>query len=322
MEGPPDAGAVLAADHDRLFKELLTTFFAEFLELFFPKLARTMQRDSIEFLAQEHFTNLLDGEEYRVDIVAKVRFKDNDAFFLVHVEHQSTAPSSFPLRFFRYYSAIFERHGLPIYPIVIYSHDAPAKAQPDVYRVGFADGEVLRFRYRVVQLNRLSWRKFVKKANPVASALMAKMKIAPRDRPRVKAECLRLMLTLKLDRARMRLIASFVDAYLNLSEAEDRVFQRTLERGNLKPKEREDVMEYVTSWERKGLAQGLEQGMEKGRREGVAALQEVLLDVLVSRFGPLDADLAERVHQLQTLDELRNLTQRALTARSPEDLGI
>ena len=30
-------GAVLAIDHDRLFKELLTTFFVEFLELFFPK---------------------------------------------------------------------------------------------------------------------------------------------------------------------------------------------------------------------------------------------------------------------------------------------
>ena len=35
------ARAVLAIDHDRLFKELLTTFFVEFLELFFPKLVLT-----------------------------------------------------------------------------------------------------------------------------------------------------------------------------------------------------------------------------------------------------------------------------------------
>jgi hypothetical protein len=334
MDSAQVAGAVLATDHDRLFKELLTTFFAEFLDLFFPKLAKTLDRASIEFLTQEHFTNILEGEAYRVDIVAKARFKDSAAFFLIHVEHQSTAPASFPLRFFRYYSAIFEKHGLPIYPIVIYSHDAPAKAQPNVYRVDFADGEVLRFHYRVVQLNRLSWRKFVNKPNPVASALMAKMKIAPRDRPKVKAECLRLMLTLRLNPGRMRLIASFVDAYLNLSESEDRVFQQTLERGSLKPKEREKVMEYVTSWERRGLEkgrlegrtegrnEGLNEGLNEGRNEGVAALREALIDVLTSRFGPPDDSLLFRLSQIDTLDELRQLMKRVLQARSPQELGI
>ena len=47
---------------------------------------------------------------------------------------------------------------------------------------------------------------------------MAKMKLAERDRPKVKAECLRLMVTLRLDRARMRLIAGFVDTYLRLNQ--------------------------------------------------------------------------------------------------------
>jgi hypothetical protein len=173
-----------------------------------------------------------------------------------------------------------------------------------------------------VQLNRLSWRKFVNKQNPVASALMAKMKIAPRDRPKVKAECLRLMLTLRLNPGRMRLIASFVDAYLNLSESEDRVFQQTLERGSLKPKEREKVMEYVTSWERRGLEKGRLEGRTEGRTEGVAALREALIDVLTSRFGPPDDSLLFRLSQIDTLDELRQLMKRALQARSPQELGI
>ena len=46
MDGIETAGAVLAIDHDRLFKELLTTFFVEFLELSFPKLAASLERDS------------------------------------------------------------------------------------------------------------------------------------------------------------------------------------------------------------------------------------------------------------------------------------
>jgi hypothetical protein len=39
MDGPPPIGRVPAVDHDRLFKELLTTFFFEFLDLFFSELA-------------------------------------------------------------------------------------------------------------------------------------------------------------------------------------------------------------------------------------------------------------------------------------------
>ncbi len=32
----------MGADHDRLFKELLTTFFREFMEAFFPETAREL----------------------------------------------------------------------------------------------------------------------------------------------------------------------------------------------------------------------------------------------------------------------------------------
>ncbi|MFN7566977.1 MAG: flagellar assembly protein H, partial [Microcystis sp.] len=36
-------------DHDRLFKELISTFFVEFIELFFPQLIDYLDRDSITF---------------------------------------------------------------------------------------------------------------------------------------------------------------------------------------------------------------------------------------------------------------------------------
>ena len=50
-------------DHDRLFKELLSTFFVEFLELFLPDLAKTIEPDSIRFLQQEYFVDLTSGNE-------------------------------------------------------------------------------------------------------------------------------------------------------------------------------------------------------------------------------------------------------------------
>jgi hypothetical protein len=49
---------------------------------------------------------------------------------------------------------------------------------------------------------------------------MAKMKIAKKDRPKVKVECLRLLANLQLDPARNFLISGFVDVYLRLNQYE------------------------------------------------------------------------------------------------------
>ncbi len=314
---------MLAVDHDHLFKELLTTFFVEFLELFFPKLAARLDRESIQFLPQEVFTDLIEGDVYRTDLLAQARFQGEDAYFLIHLENQSTAPPSFPERFFRYFAGIYLRRRVPIYPIVIYSHDAPKRAQPKSYRIGFPDGHVMRFNYHVVQLNRLSWRSFVNRPNPIASALMAKMKVADRDRPKVKAECLRLLVTLKLDRARMKLIATFVDRYLRLTKAEEALFKLSLERTDWPQEQKEGVMEILTSWELRGMEMGMALGIQQGIEEGERrTLRKILRDLLTSRFGPLDGSIAARLAALESLEELRTLTHRAFTAQSLQELGF
>jgi len=58
---------------------------------------------------------------------------------------------------------------------------------------------------------------------------MSKMSIAAKDRPHVKLECLRLLVTLKLNRAQQDLIAGFVDTYLQLSKAETENYNRELQ---------------------------------------------------------------------------------------------
>ena len=45
-------------DHDRLFKELLTNFFQEFMEAFFPEASRMLDYSYLEFLTQVIFNNL------------------------------------------------------------------------------------------------------------------------------------------------------------------------------------------------------------------------------------------------------------------------
>jgi predicted transposase YdaD len=102
-----------------------------------------------------------------------------------------------------------------------------------------------------IQLNRLDWRDFLDRPNPVAAALMSKMRIAKNDRPKVKAECLRLLVTLRLDPAKTRLISKFVDAYLRLDVKEEQMFQAEIDTMGLVQKE--EIMQVTTSWEEKGL---------------------------------------------------------------------
>ena len=147
-------------DHDRLFKELLTTFFWEFVEAFLPEVATYLDPASLVFLDKEVFTDVTQGERHEVDLVVRGRFKDHDSFFLIHVENQAHPQAAFGRRMFRYFARLHEAHGLPVYPVVVFSHDRP-QSEPDRYEVRFPDRTVLDFRYRVIQLRRLSWRRFL-----------------------------------------------------------------------------------------------------------------------------------------------------------------
>ena len=149
---------------------------------------------------------------------------------------------------------------------------------------------------------------------------MAKMRIAERDRPKVKLECLRLLATLKLDSARMRLISGFVDTYLRLSGQEIVRFERAIAGSDLAPVEKEEVMEIVTSWMEtgieRGLARGLVQGRQEGRQEGERAL---FLRLAQRRLGEPDARTLA-VIQDAPQESIEAWADRLLTVESWQEL--
>ncbi len=155
---------------------------------------------------------------------------------------------------------------------------------------------MLDFQFSVIQLNRLHWRDFLNRPNPVAAALMSKMQIAPEDRPRVKLECLRLLATLQLDPARMQLISGFIDTYLRLNKQEQERFEEVL--STIEAAQREPVMQIVTSWMEQGLEQGLNLGLVQGRQEEARSL---VLRQLTRRFGDLDMALQQQIQELSLL---------------------
>jgi len=126
-------------DHDRLFKELIMTFFYEFVDLLLPDVSVYLERDSLYFLNKEVFTDITAEEKYEADITAeekheadivvKARFRNETSCFLVHIENQSTAESNFGQRMFRYFARLHEKYAIPVYPVVIFSCTRPLRAE-------------------------------------------------------------------------------------------------------------------------------------------------------------------------------------------------
>ncbi|MBE9011315.1 DUF4351 domain-containing protein, partial [Pseudanabaenaceae cyanobacterium LEGE 13415] len=222
----------------------------------------------------------------------------------------SYSEADFSRRMFFYFARLHQKYLQRIYPIVVFSFDQPQRLESDRYTVEFPEYKVLEFKYKAIQLNRLNWRDYLNQSNPIAAALMAKMRIASVDRPRVKVECLRLLATLRLDPARTRLISAFVDTYLRLNAQENQVFQTEI--GTLETRERQEVMEIVTSWMEQGIEQGIERGIERGTRS-------LVLQQLTTLFGELPESIKTRIQQLPS-DRIQSLSLALLRFQSINDL--
>lgn len=299
-------------DHDRLCKELLITFFVEFLELFFPELTAYLDPDSIEFLDKELFTDVTQGDRHEADLVVRARFRGQELCFLIHVEAQAQPQVNFARRMFGYFALLHQKYDLPVYPIAVFTYESPQRPEPAEYRVEFPDLSVLCFRFRAVQLNRLAWRDFVNRTNPIAAALMARMHIEPGERVQAKLACLRMVARMLLDPARRELISGFVDSYLQLTIEEDQQFEAELQQ--IQADEKEGVMEIVTSWMRRGLEEGRQEGRQEGERK-------VILRQLRKRLGALDREFEDQINALSA-ERLADLEEALLDFTGRADLEV
>ncbi|MBE9146425.1 DUF4351 domain-containing protein [Planktothrix mougeotii] len=296
-------------DHDRLFKELIQTFFWEFIELFIPEILDYVEQDTLTFLPEEIFTDVTSGDKRKIDLLAQVKWQGKDSYFLIRLENQAYNQKEFERRMFHYFARLDAKYLLPIFPIVIFSYDEPKRPEKSQYIVNFPNKKILEFNYTAIQLNNLNWRSFLNQPNPVAAALMAKMDFQPQERVRVKLECLRMLVTLQLNPAKIELISGFIDTYLRLNVTEEQQLETELKQANLV--EEEQIMEIVTSWMEKGIEQGLEQGIGKGE-------QKIIKRQLKRRFTTISPNLENQINNLSS-EQIENLADLIFDFQSLED---
>ncbi len=213
-------------EHDQLFKEVLRVCFVDFIALFLPAVRQYLDVNSIEFVEQESFGEITAQRRRAVDLLIKARFRGQAAYFLIHIEVQASKRGWSAKRMFYYFAVQTHKHDLPVYPIALLSCDSPRAAELGQYVVEFPDQRVLEFNFPVIQLNRLNWRDYLQQDNPAASALMAKMGVAPEDYPKVRAACLGMLVRLRLPEKQRGPLLRFIDAYLPLTAAQQTEFKK------------------------------------------------------------------------------------------------
>jgi putative sterol carrier protein len=225
-----------------------------------------------------------------VDVLIETKLSGEDAIIIVHFEAQAKYQKNFEERMFLYFSQ-----------------------EPDSFKLTFQFKEILRFQYYTVVLRKKNWRDFIKHSNPVAAALLSKMRYNKSERVHVKMEFLRMLLRMKLDLARIHLITGFFDTYLVLNDIEERQLQEEIQR--LDPIEEEKIMELKTNWEKTAELRGELKGKLEGKLEGkiqgkIEGEKKILKKFIQAHFGEASKGMLEQVACLTDLDILDHLTDQ------------
>lgn len=310
MQPPTQTQKSEPIDHDALFKSLIKRFFSSFVELFLPDLYPHLDFSEVEFLDKELSVDILGKEKRKSDIVVKVKFKGEPVYFLFLCEPMSYSQLSFPGRLLLYLAILYNTYGLKVFPVVLFTYDKKRKDEPDNITFDFPGKRVLDFNYVVIILNKLRWQEFIEIPNPIASAMMAKMHIEPKDRPTVKAACMKSMLSLELTPEEAHLIAGFVHTYLKLDKKENEEFLKQV--AQFEPPLREKTMLLSNPW----IEMGEERGEARGEARGV---QKLALRHLKRKVGEISETLEGQI-RLLPLEKVEELDDAVFSFQSITDL--
>jgi len=303
----------MTADHDQIFKQVIESFFREFLELFFPDEAQQIDFDRIEFLRDEMFTELIVGDWKHLDLVAKVGLTiGEEKFVLIHIEIQSFRQADFAERMYFYYSQLMLRHRREILPIAIFADQARWRTQiPNRFEIQAIGRPVLQFEYQQIKLKHLDYRTYLRSGSPLAYALMTKMTYNRKDHVRLKADFLRLMLNSAANPAKQRILFQFIETYMPLDTTEQVDFRKLLST-QLKS---QSVANMITIYEQEGIEKGIKLGQLQERRR-------FLLLLLEQRMGLLSPSLRDQIESCSDADQQERMLLATLSGRSPDEVGM
>ena len=312
------------ADFDSPWKEILTDYFPQAIQFFFPATAALIDWNRPhEFLNQEFQQIARDAEQgkrYADQLVKVWQLNGEEIWLLIHVEIQAQKEYGFSQRMFTYNFRIFDRFGKPAISLAILC-DNNRNWRPHNYSYNYPQTR-LNFEFGIVKLldYEQRWQELENSHNPFATVVMAHLKTqqtrsSPAERKTWKFSLIRRLYDLGLKEQDIRNLYRFIDWVMILPKAlENQLWSE------FKQFEQERTMRYVTTGERigyeRGIQEGRQEGIQEGRQEGELTL---ILRLLKKRYGELSPELHQRIQSL-SLNQLEALGEALLDLGSMADL--
>jgi len=108
----------MATQHDKIFKQLLRVFLADFLRLVVPQALERLDLSSPELLDKELFAGGPHGRRRELDLLVRLRTLDGRPL-LIHVEIEARASKGMKDRLWSYCNQIQARYDTPVLTIEV-----------------------------------------------------------------------------------------------------------------------------------------------------------------------------------------------------------
>ncbi|MDM8516750.1 hypothetical protein QUF76_11160 [Desulfobacterales bacterium HSG16] len=296
-------------EYDSPWKEILETYFRDFVEFFFPEVAQGIDwKKGYTFLDKEFQKAVRDaklGTRFADKLVQVWKKNGDKAWVLAHVEVQGQYESKFSKRIFVYNYRIFDRYDRPVASLVVLADERP-KWRPVSYSHELWGCKV-SIEFPVVKLAdyKKRWKELEKSDNPFAFAVMAHLKTQEtrhntKDRRRWKVYLIRKLYEHEYDRKDIINIFRFIDWLMKLPEEAEKSFWE-----EVCQYEEEKKMRYVTTGERIGY--------KRGKLEGKLEAIELGLSI---RFGDDILGIMGKIQKIQDVERLKAIKDAIKTARN------
>jgi hypothetical protein len=313
----------VASDMDGGWKQIIDDFLEEFFLFFFPAVHALIDFHKEYRLLDKELAGIMAGAAVgrrEADKLLEVHWKAGGRdLLLVHVEVQAQEDPGLSERMFVYNSRIRAKYGRPVASMALLVDDVrsfrPAPLHCEVA------GCVLSFTYPVVKLlDFKSEAELLADPSPFAIASLVqlrklKAKGDVQRKFRYKVELARELIHREYSKDFAMKLLRFMDYVLTLPAELAGQYQSKLQ------KTEGSSMVYLADFEQKALEKGIEQGIEKGIEQGIEkgireGVVSSLREVLEIRFGEVPESLLDGIEQTKSVDELKALLKRALTATS------
>ncbi len=306
---------------DTAWKEILDSFFRDFIEYCLPKLNQQINwGKGITPLDKEFHAIVKDnltGNNF-VDKLVKVYLNnDHEQWILIHIEVQGKPDKDFSKRMFVYAYRIYDRYQQPIVSCAILT-DEKKEWRPNHYEINIF-GSKLSLDFLTIKLidYRNQQLELAASKNPFASVILTQlMALEARKQPDAERLNVKYNLTKRLyekgySKDEVKKLYLFLDWLIHLSPQLEIEYKEAVYK-----LEETKKMAYISTIERMGREAGLIQGVIKGKQEGEATL---LIRQLTRKFGNLALNYRQQIEHADT-ETLLQWGEQLLDAKTLEDV--